>query len=183
VLKKIFQFSFPFFMNKPYQILLALGIAAASLSSCSRANYAVNTTATPASVAVEQPTALVTTRLVESAKPAEVAQVAAPAAVAAKSIEVAAAPAAKQVKPSLVERVLVKKVAKQLAKAQASHQSKASTEQTAASKTGRAAIIAVAGLVLILIGAAANVGIIATIGAIAFLVGLILVVIHLVSGD
>ena len=169
-------------MNKPYQFLLALGIAAASLSSCSRANYAVNTTATPASVSVEQPTALVTTHLVESAKPAEVAQAAAPAAVV-KSIEVAAAPAAKQVKPSLVERVLVKKVAKQLAKAQASHQSKASTEQMAASKTGRAAIIAVAGLVLLLIGAAANVGIIATIGAIAFLVGLILVVIHLVSGD
>ena len=79
--------------------------------------------------------------------------------------------------------MLVKKVAKQLAKVQVGHQNQASIEHTAASKTGRAAIIAVAGLVLLLIGAAANVGIIVTIGSIAFLVGLILVVVHLVSGD
>jgi len=170
-------------MNKPYQFLLALGIAAASLSSCSRANYAVNTTDTPASVAIEQPSAVVTTRLVESAKPAELATVAMPVATATKSIKVAAAPAAKQANASLVERVLVKKIAKQLTKTQASHQSKANTEQTAASKTGRAAIIAGAGLVLLLLGGAANVGIIAVIGLLAFIVGIILVVVHLVSGD
>jgi len=171
-------------MNKPYQLLLALGIAAASLSSCSRANYAVNNPATaPVSVSLEQPTALVTTKLAEPAKTAEAVMVATPVAPVAKHVEAVATPVAKHAKPSLVERVLVKKVTKQLAKVQASHQNKASIEQTAASKTGRAAIIAAAGLVLLLIGAAANVGLIATIGAIAFLVGLILVVVHLVSGD
>jgi hypothetical protein len=169
-------------MKKSFRALLALGITAASLSSCSRANYAFNTT-TPVSVAVEQPSALVTTHIEEVAKPAEAAPAAALSVVVAKRAAVVAAPVAKHVKPSLAERVLVKKVAKQLAKVQVGQQNKASIEHTAASKTGRAAIIAVAGLVLLLIGAAANVGIIGTIGAIAFLVGLILVVVHLVSGD
>ena len=174
-------------MKKSFQAFLTLSIAAASLSSCSRANYASNTT-TPVSVASisvasEQPSAVVTTRLQEVAKPAELTPAAAPDAVVAKSTATVAMPAAKQAKPSLVERVLVKKVAKQLAKVQVGHQNKASIEHTASSKTGRAAIIALAGLVLLLIGAAANVGIIITIGSIAFLVGLILVVVHLVSGD
>lgn len=39
-------------MNKPYQLLLALGIAAASLSSCSKANYVLNTTTAPTAESV-----------------------------------------------------------------------------------------------------------------------------------
>ncbi|RZK37478.1 MAG: TM2 domain-containing protein [Hymenobacter sp.] len=80
-------------MNKPYQLLLALGIAAASLSSCSRANYAVNAT-TPASepvqVAGSPAEAASGTALVTAALPAELV---APAQEAAAALAHRSAPA------------------------------------------------------------------------------------------
>lgn len=73
-------------MKKAYQFLLALGVAAASLSSCSRANYAVNTTApTSEAVQVAVPTsdaAASGTATVSAAMPAEVIAPAREAAVA-----------------------------------------------------------------------------------------------------
>ena len=63
-------------MNKPYQLLLALGIAAASLSSCSKANYVLNTTTpTAESVSVAEVTsdaAATGTAMVTVTMPADV---------------------------------------------------------------------------------------------------------------
>jgi len=81
-------------MNKPYQLLLALGIAAASLSSCSRANYVVNTAtptaesvqlSTPASDAAASGTAMVSVTMPD--------EVVAPARQAATALAHRAAPA------------------------------------------------------------------------------------------
>lgn len=176
-------------MDKVYSFALTLLVGAASLSSCSRANYAFDNKV-PAYQGAEQvataqaamaPEVAVKTAglpVVES----QTVEAVAPAAAAPVVAKALANGSAKAARPSLTQRLLVKHVAKQLSKV-ARSQNTARTEQTAASKTGRAALVALAGLVLILLGAAVNVGIIATIGAIAFLVGIILVVVHLVSGD
>lgn len=62
-------------MNKPYKLLLTLGIAATSLSSCSRANYVVNTVVpTSESIQISAPEsdAANGTAMVSAAMPAEI---------------------------------------------------------------------------------------------------------------
>ena len=174
-------------MKKPYSLLVAISIALAFLTSCSRANYAVNATApaylsskSMAAVVVAQPATVPATIVVASDALATSPQ-------SGQIVKVAVtAPVAKQARPSLVQRVLIKKVSKQLARMQASRQNTANVVHATASKTGRAAEIALAGLALILLGVAINGvpgAILAVVGEIALLVGLILVVIHLVNGD
>jgi TM2 domain-containing membrane protein YozV len=89
-------------MKKYYQLVLALAIASASLSSCSRANYAFNTSA-PAYLGTEQahratvvaaPEAETATAVATSDAAQPVAEVA-PARQAARALAHAAAPAAK----------------------------------------------------------------------------------------
>ncbi|RZJ89462.1 MAG: hypothetical protein EOO60_09990 [Hymenobacter sp.] len=207
-------------MNKPYQLLLALGIAAASLSSCSRANYVVNTTvpthlssekyqaqtpaqeltvATPTQATTTASGALYETATVKAARPAVevVKEVAQPVAVASPAPEVAAATtvASPKAKPSLVQRLAVKSIVKQLTKLQ-QKQATAHTAQTA-SKKGSSALIALAGILVAVIGliivggsglggsgAGVAIGaILFYVGFIAFIVGLVLLVIHLVNND
>lgn len=172
-------------MKKSYRLLLALGIATASLSSCSRASYSFNPAA-PAYLGSEhvRPTAAQAAPAVASA-----AQVTAPVAsviVAQKAAAVGVvAPAAKWARPLQVQRILLKKVTKQLAKIQVNRQNTAHLEHTA-SKTGRSALVALAGVALIAIGGAIGTGfggLLVLIGLIAFLVGIVLLVVHLVSGD
>ena len=90
-------------MNKPYQLLLALGVAAASLSSCSRANYAFQST-TPAeqthsySIAADDAAVVTAAATPEAAAPAEVVAPAREAArVLAQRPAVAVAPKAEVV--------------------------------------------------------------------------------------
>lgn len=176
-------------MKKKHSLLIAIGITAASLTSCSRSSYTFNTNV-PAylgatqvrSVATPAPASVKEAKI--SAAVAVVPTTAAPMVLQQELTQaVAVAPVTKQAPPYLVQRVLIKKLAKQLDKAQVKHQNAARTEHTAASKTGRAAIISLAGLLLILLGAATGVGIIAVIGIIAFIVGIVLVVVNLVNGD
>jgi hypothetical protein len=216
-------------MNKPYQLLLALGIAAASLSSCSRANYVVNTTApvsepmqvaAPTSDAAASGTALVKvsaseSALAEVAPSREATAVVAPRSaashtVAAKIVKEAAQPViaatpdviaanvipSPSAKPSLMQRLALKSVVKQINKVQ-QKQATARSEQTTASKKGRALLIALAGILLALIGliivggsglggsgAGVAIGaILFYLGFIAFVVGVVIFVIHLVNGD
>jgi TM2 domain-containing membrane protein YozV len=69
-------YSLSSFMRKPYQLFLTLSVAAASFSSCSRANYVVNTTSPVSeSVAVVDPASEVAasgTAMVMGTMPAEV---------------------------------------------------------------------------------------------------------------
>lgn len=202
-----------------FTTLLALGIAAASLSSCSRANYAFNPKApsylgskkvhavapaatvakatTPKTSPIEaapahQSIAVVTPRSVPTpvAKvPKEMVQPVpvAPAVVATNASAVA--------KPSLMQRGILKGLAKKLDKMQRK-QSTADTQNTA-SKKGQSLIVALGGLGLAIIGliiaggslsggsgAGVAAGVILYyVGLIAFIVGVVLLVIHLVNGD
>jgi TM2 domain-containing membrane protein YozV len=69
-------YSLSSFMRKPYQLFLTLSVAAAAFSSCSRANYVVNTTSPVSeSVAVVDPASEVAasgTAMVMGTMPAEV---------------------------------------------------------------------------------------------------------------
>ncbi|NML66233.1 hypothetical protein HHL22_13555 [Hymenobacter sp. RP-2-7] len=169
-------------MRNKYSFLLALGMAATSLSSCSRANYVFNPTAAPYLGTAQPAQATAPTVAIATSAPA------APLAVRALALAGTApkrteAKVSVVAKPSLSQRILLKQVAKHLAKVQSKQQNTVRVEQAAASKAGRAGLIALAGLVVLLIGGLTGVGILATIGAIAFLVGLILLIVHLVSGD
>ena len=163
-------------MKKISTIIVTLGIAAASLSSCSRSNYAF----TPAQAGSEKmqqtPAVAATTPEVKYAERTslyEAATVVAPRPAAAPvapvatatAQPVAAAPAvvtapvavasnkvaATTAKPSLMQRVVLKSLTNKIDKMR-QKQATASTQQTAASKKGTAALIALAGLLLAIIG-------------------------------
>jgi len=177
-------------MKKTYSLLVALLFAVASLSSCSRSNYAFNNKV-PAYLGSEQAHAVAaqpTPAPVGEVNKVEVATapaIAAPAVSQPQATLAVASNAAKATHPTLMQRALVKHVVKQLDKLSASRQNTAHTEHTA-SKTGRAALIALVGLALIFLGGAVGGGfggLLVLIGIIAFLVGIVLVVVHLVSGD
>ncbi len=187
-----FTFQINSLMKNAYRLLLTLFAAATTLSSCSRADYAFKSN-TPAyhnsrHVASEAVSPTPAATLAEPATTAALPQIAAApkakaARVAAATRQQASAPkATAAAKPTFLQRAVLKKAAKQLAKIQVRKQNTA--EATApASKLGRAAIVAGAGLLLLLLGGAAEVGIIALIGLIAFIVGLVLVIVALVSGE
>ena len=187
-------------MKKAYSHFALLVLAAASFSSCSRADYASATTKSdlavaspvqaPASPAADMSAQVVAPLPAEAVatapQPATVAtaptavptprRAAAPvAAPVATTTALAAAndqPAANAPKPNLVQRMLLKKVNKQLAKAESRQQNTASTEQTTA-RSGSLTILLV-GLVALLLGIIIGAGWLTTIGAIIAVVGLIL---------
>lgn len=177
-------------MKKTYQKLLALGIAATSFAACSRGNYAVNQHTLPPTssqqlTAPATPDALETTARVTAIIPATTAPettlgaLAVPKASTAKAHTVAGRPAAR---PKLVQQLLIKKVTRQLAKAQATHQNTTQVAQTA-SKAGRAGLVILVGLAVILIGGLiGGANIVVTIGGAIFVVGLILLLIALIKG-
>ena len=192
-------------MKKYYHLLLGFGIAIASLSSCSRANYVLGPStpsyfgsghtvaARPISAETAAPVAAVPAVAVAAPVVAVVAPVVtAVAPVVAESLPVvakapasvsAAAIAVKQVQPSKLQRVLLNKVVKQLAKVQ-QKQSTASVENTA-SKTGRAVTITLVGVLLAALGIIITGGfgaLLLTIGIITFIVGIVLIVVNLVNG-
>ncbi len=192
-------------MKKAYSHFALLVLAAASFSSCSRADYAgvttksdlatASTVQAPASPAADmsaeivatkpQPTVAVVEAAPVAAAPVAVAPVAtpaapsrvaasaaAPAATTQSSVAVADAPAAKAAKPSLVQRLAVNKLTKQLNKLDKRQQNTASTTESAA-RSGSLTILLV-GLVVLLIGILIGSGLLNTIGAILAVVGLIL---------
>ena len=207
-------------MRKLYfTTLLAMGVAAASLTSCSRANYAFNpkapsylgstkvrpvapaatvakataTKAAPIKAApVNQSNTVVTPRPAATPVAKVTKQAAQPVTAAPVVVAANAAPVAK---PSLMQRGILKAVAKKLDKLQ-KKQATADTQQTA-SKKGQALLIALGGLLLAIIGIAIAGGSISGgsgagvaigvifyyVGLIAFTVGIVLLVIHLVNGD
>lgn len=188
-------------MNKAYRLLLALCATAATLSSCSRANYAFNP-ATPAYLgsqparteAVRSAPAVAVAPTVVEAAPvaAEPIRVEAPVAVASTTPAVTARPAkvaaqpvateapavavaeapAKAAKPSLVQRLMLKKVSKQLAKLDARKQNAAGATHTEAKGAGLT--VAIIGLIALLVGIIASSGLVITLGAIVLVVGLVL---------
>lgn len=184
-------------MKNTYFSLVALAVAAASLSSCSRANYAFNpnvpaylgtTTHTVAKAVVVTAPATVVAAPVAAAPtaasaPAVVASTPVSVPVAARPVVVQAAPAAAALvvattatptaKPNLVQRLTLKRVLKSLTKAEARQQNTASTTHTAAKASLYLGIAAI-GLVLLIIGLIAGSGFLDTIGAIAIVVGLII---------
>jgi cobalamin biosynthesis Mg chelatase CobN len=186
-------------MKKAYSLTLALGVIVGSLSSCSRANYAfkpqtpsyLGTTqavAAPAAVAtapevtVEAPALAVAP--VAAATPATAtAPVAEPAAktslARANSAQVVAQavaqPVASAAKPTLLQRVAMNKVIKQVAKAEARHQNTASTTHAAAA--GTSVTIALVGLAALIIGLIVGSGFLITAGAVVLVVGVVLFII------
>lgn len=188
-------------MNKAYRLVLALCATAATLSSCSRANYAFNPAtpaylgsqpthtvaaapvATPApavEVSPEVTVPVVATTTPEAPKAAKVVAVApkhtAPKVViaeqAAPAIAATTATTAPVQKPTLVQRLMLKKISKQLAKAQSNKSNAAEASQTAAKGTGLT--VAIIGLVALLVGIIASSGLVITLGAIVLVVGLVL---------
>ncbi len=103
----------------------------------------------------------------------------APAAGKAEPRTVAAQSVAR---PKLVQQLVLKKVVKQLAKAQAARQNTTQVAQTA-SKAGKAGLVILAGLAVILLGGLiGGANVVVTIGGAIFVVGLILLLIALVRG-
>ncbi|MBJ6145182.1 hypothetical protein [Hymenobacter sp. BT559] len=184
-------------MKKAYSRLAILVLAAASFSSCSRANYTSMTPpAAPATTTIAQvPTADMSAEVVAT-KPqpadAEVAlapvvaaapvaapaarptatPAAAPVAKAPASVATTEAPATKATKPTLVQRLALNKITKQLSKIDKRQKDTASTTESAA-RSGSLTILLV-GLVVLLIGIIIGSGLLNTIGAILTVVGLVL---------
>ena len=197
-------------MKKAYSYFAILGLAAASLSSCSRANYAANTTSpvVPVSSVAQapvSPAADMSATVTAAPRPAEMSvapapapEVAAPVAVAApKAVAVApspvatapvvaAAPAtatepaaiaaeltpAKQAKLTLMQRLVLKKVTKQLAKAQARGENTAGVAHTAAHAPG--VTVGLIGLAALIVGIIVSSGFLIVAGAIVLVVGIVL---------
>jgi len=186
-------------MKKAYSRLAILVLAAASFSSCSRANYTSMTTpAAPATTSIAQvPTAdmsaevvatkpmttaapeiaaapaVAATPVVTPAAPSRVATpAAAPVAKAPSSVAAVEAPTAKATKPTLVQRVALNKITKQLNKIEKRQQNTASTTETAA--RGISLTLLLIGLVALLLGIIISSGFLTTVGAIVAAVGLVL---------
>ncbi|TVT41922.1 hypothetical protein FNT36_10915 [Hymenobacter setariae] len=182
-------------MKKAYSHLAILVLAAASFSSCSRANYASMTPpAAPVTTSIAQvPTTDMSAEVVATkpqpaaspevtpapavavapvATPAAPSRAAAPVAKAQSSVAVAETPAVKATKPTLVQRLALNKITKQLNKIEKRQQNTASVTQTAAS-SGSLTILLV-GLVALLVGIIIGSGFLTTVGSIVAVVGLVL---------
>jgi len=166
-------------MHKSTSLWVALVVAAASLSSCSRANYAFNNQAA-SYASTEQPVAAATAPLVAPAAPTAYASAVGLASRAASPP--VATQATRATRPTLVQRLAVKKLHKVLAKAMASPQNVAHTEKTA-SNAGRYGLFALIGAAILVIGGVADVGFLLTFGTVIFLISLVLMIIHLFKGD
>lgn len=173
-------------MKVTHLYLAALGLAGASLSSCSRSTYSfspatpaylnsVPTVATAPAPAERPVPAVAVPARATAAAPAKAAS-ARPAYAAATHAAVApamatlATPAAPKV--NLAQRLVLKKLAKQVAKAQNHSQNVASTTETAG--RGGSFTIAIIGLIALVVGIIASSGLLITIGSIVLVVGLIL---------
>jgi hypothetical protein len=178
-------------MKKIYSFALTLLVGAASLTSCSRANYAFTNkvpaylnseqTATDTAQLPNAPEVVVKTEnLPVAGNPAIAPSVQSPAAsVAARTLAI---PPAKVVRQSLAQRLVVKQLTKQLNKVAAHSHNAARTEHTA-SAAGRAGLVILAGVIILLIGGLiGGLNFVATIGGIVFLVGLILLILALIRG-
>jgi len=188
-------------MKYLYHRLAALGMAAASFSSCSRSAYTFNP-ATPAYLgstrtvaAPKAPAALPVAVASAPAAPVISAVSAASATTLAPSVAVRpattarpaqVAPAASltptiaQAKPAkltLVQRLALKKVAKQLAKAEARQQNTASVAKTAARGPGITA--GIVGLAALVVGLIVSSGFLIVAGSIVLAVGIVLYVLSI----
>ncbi|GAA3949325.1 hypothetical protein [Hymenobacter algoricola] len=170
--------------------LTVLAAVAVGLSSCNRGEYAVLPKTTPyhethRSVAIKPAVAPAaatpeTAAPTAAVAPAVVAQTPVAAApVAAK----AAAPAPRKL--SLVQKLAVSKVAKQVSKVADQTQLKKRTETAATSKLEgklrQGVILLIIGLLLELLGAATGIGLIYVLGAIVAIIGVILIVLYLLD--
>lgn len=181
-------------MRKIYSYITLVLLTSASLSSCSRADYVFKPNASPYH-GVQQSVAIAPTYTTKraaaqvvsneisepAATPVSVASIAAPvrhAKLNAKSTVIAPNKLTLNTVPKKAVDKLVYVVGKQLNK----NQDAAAVNQPA-SKAGRAAIIGGIGLLLLLLGGAAEIGIIALLGLIAFLVGAVMLIVALVNGD
>jgi len=189
-------------MKKIYHRLAALSLAAMALSSCSRSTYSFNPhtpaylgvqptatapaprtvapatvavapTAAPAEVAVAPTVAAPVVAPVAPHVVASSANPAQPTAVAkATDPTVATLSQTKTTKPTLVQRLALKKVMKQVAKAESRQQNTAGVAHTAAK--GAPLTVAIVGLIALLVGIIASSGLVIVLGAIVLVVGLIL---------
>jgi hypothetical protein len=177
--------------NSYLTALLSIGVALASLSSCSRANYTFSpapaylgsehghhsVAVAPATV-VSAPSALPELAVANAPAPSlHNAIAAAPVLAGHSQQEGVGSPTARK---ALVQRILVKSVGKRIAQFQAKQN--AAEVAHPASKVGSSALVILAGLVLILLGGLVGVDAIVTIGGVVFVVGLILIILALIRG-
>ncbi|MGI4740002.1 MAG: hypothetical protein ACRYG7_32935 [Janthinobacterium lividum] len=198
-------------MKNIYHHLAALGMAAAALSSCSRAAYTVNsqtpaylgtaqtmaaphvpaTTPVASSLPIAIPGAVVvTTAPHEASSPSrpvaavvattashEVSSLSRPvqAAQATEAASPVVAIASLQApKPTFGQRLALKKVMKQLTKAETRQQNTASVTKTAAKSSSL--VIGIVGLAALIIGLIASSNFLIVVGAIVLVVGIVLLV-------
>lgn len=90
-------------------------------------------------------------------------------------------PAVHQAKLNPAQKVLVAKLTRKATKLQARQPHNFAEAKAPASKIGRAAIVALIGLLLLILGGAAGVSILALIGLIALIVGVVMLIVALVN--
>ena len=182
-------------MKKTYAYLSAALVMVASLSSCSRSDYAFKPAVSPYHVTAVAPTTAAATAETPSATagstfsdtPTSVLRVPR----AAQPVAVAKAKAEKPdaivrlakpiVKASKLQKMVAAKVIKQLRKKQ-----EVTHANQVQSRAGRAALIGLIGLALLFAGAGIGDtfgGIVATIGLIGFIVGVVILIIALINGE
>ena len=179
-------------MKKYYQFILACCVSAASLTSCSRAEYSFNTNK-PAYLGSERVRASAVESIPEQGPSTTLAisgltsqeshntELSARLAVSTvASVSATKAEVSSTTIKAPVQLALVKKVASQIIKAKTKQN--AAEVARPASRAGRSALVILAGAVLIVLGGLAGVDIIVSIGGIVFVVGLILLVIALIKG-
>ena len=182
-------------MKKIYSYITLALLTSATLSSCSRTDYAFKPNTSPYH-GVQQSVRVATAAPVEQADESVVASEVPQSAAAAISVATSVAPARpaklnaklKAVTPAklavtTVPKKVVEKLAHAVEKQLDKHQDAAAINQPAASKAGRAAIVGGIGLLLLILGGAAGIGILALLGLIAFLVGAVMLIIALINGD
>ena len=171
-------------MRKIYRMLVVLS-AAASLASCSQGAYVATQQAATtinsepiASVAAPQDAATITIPAAHVGAIQPKVVVAAPRQHATKPVSGLTATQ----RPTLVQRLVLKKLVKQAASMQAARQNTAEVAKPASSTKG-SLFITLAGLVIILIGGLiGGTNIVVTIGGVVLVVGLVLLLASLIRG-
>lgn len=182
-------------MKKIYSYITLALLTSATLSSCSRTDYAFKPNTSPyhgVQQSVRVAPAAPVEQADESMAASEVAKPVAPSVSVATTVA-PARPAKLNAKPKAVAptklavSAVSKKAAEKLAhvvdKQLSKHQDAAAVNSPTASKAGRAAIVGGIGLLLLLLGGAAGVGLIALLGLIALIVGAVMLIVALVNGD
>lgn len=184
-------------MKKVFHHLAALGLTAAALSSCSRTAYTSFSPQTPAylgSTRVMAPPRVAVTPAVAAplpAAPAPEVAATAPAShlttissrpkqatqVAAVVSPVATIASPQASNPTFVQRLALKKVMKQLAKAEKRQQNTAGVAKTAAK--GAPLTVAIVGLIALVVGLIASSGLLIVLGSIVLAVGIILLILSI----